>query len=68
MKLLELRERLTREIDLMRQLNEILQRDIILQKSKVSEMQENLTDMLEDLKKLRHIDEMTVNYDRRQNL
>jgi|ACXJ01.1.fsa_nt_gi hypothetical protein len=67
MKLLEIRERLTREIDLMRQLNEILQRDIILQKSKVSEMQENLTDMLEDLKKLRHIDEMMVNYDRRQN-
>jgi archaellum component FlaC len=60
-------ERLTREIELLRQLNEILQRDIILQKSKVSEMQENLTDMLEDLKKLRQIDEMTVKYDRRQD-
>ncbi len=63
----ELRERLTREIELVRQLNEILQRDIILQKSKVSEMQEKLTDMLEDLKKLRQIDEMTVKYDRRQD-
>lgn len=63
----ELMERLTREIELLRQLNEILQRDIILQKSKVSEMQENLTDMLEDLKKLRQIDEMTVKYDRRQD-
>lgn len=60
-------ERLTREIELLRQLNEILQRDIILQKSKVSEMQENLTDMLEDLKKLRQIDEMTAKYDRRHD-
>ena len=63
----ELMERLTREIELLRQLNEILQRDIILQKSKVSEMQENLTDMLEDLKKLRQIDEMTAKYDRRHD-
>lgn len=66
--MLELRERVTREIDLLRQLNETLQRDIILQRSKISEMQEKLIDMLEDLKKLRQIDEMTVNYDRRQDL